>query len=527
MIIVDNSLSYIREVRSILISYCRKRETDMYCSNCGKQIEDGSKFCVYCGAKVGVSDQPKDQTAGEPIQNMQESWAQQSRAVPPEASIPGATSQQSGHFDASNSGIQNGYIQQYQAPAMSGQPSKPRKKKTGLVIVAVILLLALAGGGGWYFLKVRPEKLCEEYLSQSHHDFGQGDYDSAIELIEKAYDLKPDDPEVNDWRSMLYFGALSSLYNDGRYEEAVEIAKQINEKGITSELDISNDEYMAACYVQWILSLREANDDAGIESVLADAKQNLSEEAYQSVVDSVSAEPRDETETQPEPEPEPEPESQDQTDIVTNVTDIKSYAERVAGLTDIGYESLEWDNIPLICEEIPEYTDIVFDALGADDSVTVEVSGYMFEYVEFCRQEDSYYIYYGQLDGSGVRNGNGFILDTYDYSGDGDQGLYFYVCQWVDGVANGSFIEYNLYGPEFSYFWQMAGTVKNWLYDGEVKTMWTNGVVYESVYHDGIVEVIGTDEDGLPIIAKNKTNGMYLTGSEDQVSVPTGLEVLP
>lgn len=244
----------------------------MYCSNCGKQIEDGSKFCVYCGAKVGVSDQPMDQAAADPIQNRQGDWAQHPRAVSPEASIPGAASQQSGHFDTSNSGIQNGYTQQYQAPAMSGQPPKPRKKKTGLVIVAVILLLALTGGGGWYFLKVRPEKLCEEYLSQSHHDFGQGDYDSAIELIEKAYDLKPDDPEVNDWRSMLYFGALSSLYNDGRYEEAVEIAKQINEKGITSESDISNDEYLAACYVQWILSLQEANDDAGIESVLADRK---------------------------------------------------------------------------------------------------------------------------------------------------------------------------------------------------------------------------------------------------------------
>jgi len=26
----------------------------MFCPNCGKQIPDGSKFCPYCGAKIGI-----------------------------------------------------------------------------------------------------------------------------------------------------------------------------------------------------------------------------------------------------------------------------------------------------------------------------------------------------------------------------------------------------------------------------------------------------------------------------------------
>lgn len=30
----------------------------MYCTNCGKEIAEGSKFCTYCGAKVQQSPEP-------------------------------------------------------------------------------------------------------------------------------------------------------------------------------------------------------------------------------------------------------------------------------------------------------------------------------------------------------------------------------------------------------------------------------------------------------------------------------------
>ena len=41
----------------------------MFCSNCGKQIPDGSKFCPYCGAPVMkiVSETSLKQAKEKPI----------------------------------------------------------------------------------------------------------------------------------------------------------------------------------------------------------------------------------------------------------------------------------------------------------------------------------------------------------------------------------------------------------------------------------------------------------------------------
>ncbi len=38
----------------------------MFCSNCGKQIEDGSLFCPSCGASVASYEEPKDEVVNEP-----------------------------------------------------------------------------------------------------------------------------------------------------------------------------------------------------------------------------------------------------------------------------------------------------------------------------------------------------------------------------------------------------------------------------------------------------------------------------
>lgn len=35
----------------------------MYCSNCGKQLEDGARFCKYCGAPTSHSETPVSEPA--------------------------------------------------------------------------------------------------------------------------------------------------------------------------------------------------------------------------------------------------------------------------------------------------------------------------------------------------------------------------------------------------------------------------------------------------------------------------------
>ena len=79
----------------------------MFCTNCGKQIPDGSKFCTNCGATLG-NTQP-------PIQNRQQ--------------------------------FQQPYQQPYQQPHAPNPPIQAQKSKGGVIAVVVILVVALIGAG--------------------------------------------------------------------------------------------------------------------------------------------------------------------------------------------------------------------------------------------------------------------------------------------------------------------------------------------------------------------------------------------
>ncbi|MBR2672817.1 MAG: zinc-ribbon domain-containing protein [Oscillospiraceae bacterium] len=119
----------------------------MYCSNCGKELEEGSKFCRFCGTPVP------------------EATALQTTVTPE----PAAES------------IQPAYVQAEQ-PAQ--QEKKPKKKKTGLVIAAVILLLAVAlGGGAHYYRKVQAEKEEERQKAQAEQE-----YQARIDSINEKMD---------------------------------------------------------------------------------------------------------------------------------------------------------------------------------------------------------------------------------------------------------------------------------------------------------------------------------------------------
>lgn len=86
----------------------------MFCQKCGKQIEDGSEFCVFCGAEQEKMDIP--------VQNFQET-----------TSTPISVSQQ---------------ILVQQPPRVR----KPISKKLIIGIVAGCIVAAAAGVGGWWFL---------------------------------------------------------------------------------------------------------------------------------------------------------------------------------------------------------------------------------------------------------------------------------------------------------------------------------------------------------------------------------------
>lgn len=57
-----------------------------FCSNCGKEWQEGSKFCAYCGAKgdsIDTTQQPQSQSVQQPAQPQQVPPMQTQQQVPP------------------------------------------------------------------------------------------------------------------------------------------------------------------------------------------------------------------------------------------------------------------------------------------------------------------------------------------------------------------------------------------------------------------------------------------------------------
>ena len=55
-----------------------KKEEIMYCTNCGKELKEGSSFCTNCGAPTGAQKQPREE---EPEQNSGEDWAEREKII--------------------------------------------------------------------------------------------------------------------------------------------------------------------------------------------------------------------------------------------------------------------------------------------------------------------------------------------------------------------------------------------------------------------------------------------------------------
>jgi hypothetical protein len=100
----------------------------MYCKKCGKQIEDNSKFCDYCGATTADESnrvQPGQAQGESPRQNYspQQGYAQQQ---------PGPVQQQ-GYVQ------QPGYVQQQAYPS----PANTRGGVTELVLGIISIILSV------------------------------------------------------------------------------------------------------------------------------------------------------------------------------------------------------------------------------------------------------------------------------------------------------------------------------------------------------------------------------------------------
>ncbi len=154
----------------------------MFCSNCGKEIEDGVKFCKYCGQKIVEDKETEKVTVLEDI------------GVPKESGI------------ASDTVIEK------------------KKRNTGLVIAVVaVAVLLIAVGVLIFVMSDSPEKKYEEQLKLAERYLDELDYDKAIAAYRAAIDI---DPKAED----AYLGLADAYVEKGELQAAIDILKEGLEK---------------------------------------------------------------------------------------------------------------------------------------------------------------------------------------------------------------------------------------------------------------------------------------------------------
>ncbi len=154
----------------------------MFCSNCGKEIEDGVKFCKYCGQKIVEDKETEKVTVLEDT------------GVPKESGI------------ASDTVIEK------------------KKRNTGLVIAVVAVAVLLIAVGVLIFVMAdSPAKKYEEQLKLAERYLDELDYDKAIAAYRAAIDI---DPKAED----AYLGLADVYVEKGELQAAIDILKEGLEK---------------------------------------------------------------------------------------------------------------------------------------------------------------------------------------------------------------------------------------------------------------------------------------------------------
>ena len=181
----------------------------MICSNCGKEISDGSKFCGFCGgaqqaaapvapveaAPVAEPAAPVEAApvaepvapveaapVAEPVPPVQQPMA---GAVPPmQQPMAGAVPPMQQPMAGAVPPMQQpmaGNVPPMQGGVQPVPPAQPKKKsKAGLIIVLILVVLLLAGGGIFAFMWMnRP-------ITKVADAFAEGDIDQVVELYEEV-----------------------------------------------------------------------------------------------------------------------------------------------------------------------------------------------------------------------------------------------------------------------------------------------------------------------------------------------------
>ncbi len=233
----------------------------MFCTNCGNQLPDGSRFCIHCGSLVGDAPSNPAPAVQEPVQAAPQEPVS-TAPVYPEPVFEAPAQEEAAYTELLTEEpiYQQPVYQQpiYQQPyhpvpqygnSYSDMPvtPAPKKKKTGL-IVAIVLILVLAIGGVGVFLYIQHQN--QEAYDAAMEMLENRDYDGALAAFTELGSFEDAAEQADELAELqAKYDAAVALVNDHEYEEAAAAFKKLKDYRDSKEYVESKINYQRAAYL--------------------------------------------------------------------------------------------------------------------------------------------------------------------------------------------------------------------------------------------------------------------------------------
>lgn len=219
----------------------------MFCTNCGKQLPDGTRFCIYCGTPTTEAADPQlpvqEEAASDSAQIVQEPVY----AAPTQEPVYSAPIQEPVYQEPV---YQEPVYQEPipYIPTCTDTPNAPaprKKKKTGLIVaIALVLVLAVAGGVVYYI---------HTQNTNAYNDavtlLEERDYDGALAAFRDLGSFRDSADQAAGLEELQAdYNVALKLLKDNEFDEAAAAFKKLDDYRDSKEYVDSKISYQKALY---------------------------------------------------------------------------------------------------------------------------------------------------------------------------------------------------------------------------------------------------------------------------------------
>ncbi len=254
----------------------------MYCSNCGKELREGAKFCSFCGTTVEIK-----------YEQSIEEYNTQEEIVPDETYSQDIITEETSDKAVNENKYESKtdtpefaekfqekdglFLVKEQAANISSVTVFKEKKKIPWVKVSIAIVCAAAIGASAYIIPTTVIPAIK--YSNAQKLFENGDYRGA----EIAFEALGDYKESTDYIVKCRYGEAERLFNEGKYPEAADAFTALN--GYSD-----SDARAAECMVCIAESFIAAEDyDAAMSVYAAAGKTELAEQTALQKIEALAA----------------------------------------------------------------------------------------------------------------------------------------------------------------------------------------------------------------------------------------------